>query len=643
MQLTIYTYDGHAINDGTNYVCGLPAAISPEAEGLFVETGSTWARLSGKKRPGVLFDLEIVGRGTIHSQREQLKQWFDCEDEEAKKLIAKDTADGDRQYYVYASALQIIEVSNGGHWLVRLACQNPIWLSETEYSTVWDITASGDTQVVNVAAGNLPARPVITLTPKLAKSGGFAHSYQVYVRNVTDNLFSDYEFDLGNGLNTAALVTAGEMQADGDDIQIKVDGQFSDRWLTDMNTANTKITGVLTLQPRIEMSLSGAIAGSGAISTIALKKTATNKTALGKLPVPCLVAIQTGSNFEVFSVGAKDAAKLTLTGTTRAQRQTSAIAHNDGDTIWWMQYDIQLMHGNPSYPGRTVSDAKKPINNLSTSTRTSKVYEVFTDADNLRAMRWTKARVASISKLSDPYTGSHGENADPATEMGMALKNAQVTNVWRAESGEITWTLYVPAGVTTITMSGDKRRESASWPVATLEASTDGRAWKVIWTEATPSSAAAWQSWSAHSGVALGATYYYLRLHFKGSLAASANNAAYSECQAATLALDSSKCPTIALSAKISNYYLDCTITNETTGESISIDGNLPIDKTLTIDCLSRTMTLDDGTNVLRWLTAKNTARAQWLDLQPGNNTLRFDDTGTTDVDAVIRLRYRNN
>lgn len=50
-----------------------------------------------------------------------------------------------------------------------------------------------------------------------------------------------YPVEISGGLDTAALVAAGKMQADGSDLVVRVEGKEVSRWLAGMNTPSTKV------------------------------------------------------------------------------------------------------------------------------------------------------------------------------------------------------------------------------------------------------------------------------------------------------------------------------------------------------------------------------------------------------------------
>jgi phage-related protein len=67
----------------------------------------------------------------------------------------------------------------------------------------------------------------------------------------------------------------------------------------------------------------------------------------------------------------------------------------------------------------------------------------------------------------------------------------------------------------------------------------------------------------------------------------------------------------------------------------------MALNRTLTIDCLNKTVTYDDGSNAIAALQI-STTRNNWLSLQPGNNVLQIDDTGIANISIVTTWNDRN-
>ena len=100
--------------------------------------------------------------------------------------------------------------------------------------------------------------------------------------------------------------------------------------------------------------------------------------------------------------------------------------------------------------------------------------------------------------------------------------------------------------------------------------------------------------------------------------------------------------PTVGLNAEQENYQLECTITNETTGEAIELAANIDLDDTLIVDTDQKVIKqASDGQRLYSALTV-DSVRRDWLKLIPGDNTLNFveSNTGGMNIDVMFDRRY---
>lgn len=639
MQLSLYTYNGNAINDGSNYTAVIPPGQTmPAASGQWVDRGQSWPYLAGKNLQGSVFTFKLILRGTIPTQMETLKSWFRTDDFTLRTLIAKDTSDSDRQWYVKGFPINpptFTSSAGGSEMLVQLALEEPLWREVTEQTSTWSITASGQTTSPTVR-GNYTALPTIEITPTSAKTGNYAYKRFVTVYNNTNEWIRKYPLCIsGAGLGTAALVTAGKMLASGDDLRVFVNGREVDRWLYAMNTTATMIWINLNFKSKIEMTLGTAMAGTGTPATIQMSRTNANKLAIAAMPQEGLVLI--GS--ELISYSAVDTNNLILTLTERASRNTSMAVHAIGATVRWIQHDIYIQYGNSSATAPTADDTEKPIIELgATTTNSVWKYTEFLDDDGLRSGNWSKERLSGAPyRQAYGYEGNHMDmTADPATEMGAVIQSYSRDGIVKAGSGEVLWSLYHPAGITSFTANLDRYRAKTNWPAVTFEKSRDGNTWVPLYTVATPAGAAAWTTLAVGS-VAAG-DYKYLGWRIEGTVAASASNYIAAEVDDITLTLTASGIPTVTVGSETTNnYMLEATITNTTTNESITLTTPLALNQKLTINCQDQTVKKADGSNVIRAIDWSS-VRSEWLTLKTGES-LQYTETGA--VALTIGLKWR--
>jgi hypothetical protein len=727
MILKLISYNGHNINDGTNYTAyPIQSSILANSTALFSQRAGNWPVLSGKTFDGKLLPVVIYLQGTLASQREEIMAWFNHLDQTPYKLLAADLANSSKQWYVMGTPAGQ-PVFEKKKLTVMLALTEPYWMSEVEDVTAWTLTSTAGTWTKTIQAlGN--AQPLIKfeITPTSARGSGYAYRVWRPIYNPTSTSMPNYAFDLGEdssgvvAWNTAALVadttrsnqinkvggiTAGDTSIpidtavggglptgggvcivgseqiryslisggtmtvatggrgwggstaathadnavikmskalkNADDVRVRMNGKGANYWLSGWNTTTTRCFVNVSLAPKIEMTLSGAIASSGAVATINLKKTAANKALLGRMPVKWTVMIDD----ECWTGNGKNVAAYKLTGGVRAQNGTSMASHADGATVRWIQNSCWILYGDPDANAPVINDLVKPMIDIATSTNRSHVYSTFSDEGAARTMAWKKAVLASLGKKSTYYTGSHTADADPATEAGMSLLAYQVAGAWRAETGTVVWSLYNPAGVTNVVISGDKRRLKTSWPAtAALQKSANGTTWSNIWNEASPASIA-WTAWS-HTD-ALGATYQHLRLILSGNISAAANNEVNLEAQTVTATLDSARVPNIAQAiTELSAYYIDSDLTNTTNGNIMSIAWPWYVNRTLTIACDTKTASEDAGLSANSAVTLVPD-RAEWMPMEanttaaPVTTTFTWTETGVFGMTILVKIRHR--
>lgn len=210
MNLKLYTYNAHAINDTTNYLSFISDSIKLQGDARIVDVERSGRRPihAAKVLSGYEMKITIQMRGTVATQLDTLKTWFDVEDETPRKLICKDIANSDKQWYVYAVVKDMPTFISKDSIEVILSIADPVWYEESESTDAWTITASGQTNAVTVE-GNLPARPRFVITPTAAAGSRYAYRMLWPWRNPNTVAM------LNEGLNvvdtvwdTAALIAA---------------------------------------------------------------------------------------------------------------------------------------------------------------------------------------------------------------------------------------------------------------------------------------------------------------------------------------------------------------------------------------------------------------------------------------------------
>lgn len=207
MIIKLVSYNGTNINDGTNYRGFISSDIKLQGDARIVNVDRSGRRpvYAAKVLNDYDITIAIECLGTLESQIDALKALFDVEDETPRQLVVKDTADSDKNWYVYATVRSMPTLKNKTVY-INLSIADPVWYSSTENSDTWNITASGQKKDLT-AAGNKPARPVFTLTPTSAGTGRFAYRRLAIWYNPITDAQINYPLMVTNSVwDTAALV-----------------------------------------------------------------------------------------------------------------------------------------------------------------------------------------------------------------------------------------------------------------------------------------------------------------------------------------------------------------------------------------------------------------------------------------------------
>jgi hypothetical protein len=630
MKLKLDTYAGHAINDGTNYIAALadkPQKLA-EAQPLALERAGEFPALAGKRLSGLELELGVWMQGDPRSQQADLKVWFDVRRATLERLTAIDENDSNSLWYLEVTPLRMQFQERRA--LITLYAPEPLWRRAAYGQAGRTISASGQSLIVNMG-GRLPVAPRITLTALNPKSGAAGYKRQVMVVNPGARAFSNYPLDItGGGIDMAALVSAGKCQADGDDLRVMVDGSETPRWLGNPNSAHTTLWISLDLAAGKTFKLKNAISAGGAVNEIVVQAVSGCERDLKKLAGSGVVLIDS----EAFIYTQVAVKQHRLKGVTRAANGTAAAAHAAGAAVRLAQHDIWLQYGNTQLEAPPAGEAA-PLLDLTASSNSAWVYTAFMEENRERPAAWKPAVIASKGKRSKTYEAAHAADAALAAVMGLSLVSYQNGVRAQAENGEVEWRLNHPAGVIQASSSGAKYRQSGSFPAVTaLQRSLDGRKWTTVWNEASPTAAAAWETWQ-RSAAALGGSYPQVRFALDGAIGAAAGNCAHFEVHSLTLKLDETGIPQVSLGAEQQNYYLlAATLRNQTSGKALRIQYLAGLNQPLVIDCARRAAEYQ-GANALAGV-ALDSNRPDWLDLLPGENILIYEEEGVSSVNLLI-------
>jgi len=626
----ITSFDGNTF--APDYKVGFVKGSEPRMPGgsmEMLERIGAWPVITALRRNPHKLALMIRIRGSDRNAlRSQLFRWLDPEDERPK-VLGGNNHDG-IPMYVMALCEELRVYGNqqtGAAFVATLAVSGDVrWRAVTETSDTWNITASGQTRVIN-NSGEDDAYPVIGIEPTSGKTGGFDYKRYALVTWRASNQGANYPIRLP-ALDTATLVSAGKMQADGSDLRVLVDGKEVDRFLVGMNTATTYIWFSANYLEAPKLQLASTIAGSGTVDSIECN----DETEMTRLPARGYVRIGN----EVFSYAARDLLNKRLTGIERAIWGTSIAAHSAGDIVYWMQHEVMVTYGSHLTGGASPPAAQgaEPVFTLANSSNTSWAFDIFgMSGYPNRPGGWT--RWGNLSPAGDGGTYS-------VTERGFTFGDGvpyTVAGAWigKSRGNAYGWALYNPCGITNVNWAdGKKRAENVadSRFLCHLMYWVRGDSfWTWQATLADPSLPNTWEAWSQAAGPGWEpADYIAFALYFYPSDV---------EAGTVTVTLNTNETPQVTMGSEISNYRLACTITNQTTGEAMTVTFEMAQNETLEIDTYERTVIYQlDKSNQFQAVRL-DSARRAWLRLIPGNNTLHFADTDTTGVKVTTTFKRR--
>lgn len=617
----IKTFNGNVLNNNTNLrATALNFGTAASADLAFIEIANSDPAYAGVFK-GIARNLAIGLRITDYANRVtlegQIRAWL----RRGTSGLLVVTLDDGAEYQVTAVVQSLVPDSKvPGMFIAILQAAESTWKRVTAETDSWNADATHLTKTITVG-GTEETRLIVSLSTGGTVINGWKYQY---LYQLTGKMGVNYGVrPWCIALDTAALVTAGKLQAGCDDMRVMVNGVEVKRWIADPNTTTTHLWFTVNQPAGVELKLLTPIASSGTIGEIYFTKTADTVAALNKLPNEFTLVHGT----EWLQCRVKDTKLYRVGVVKRGALGTNMQAHVLNDVFAWIPNVVYVLAGNSAVSNPATDDATydddKPVFDLTQSDNTQWVYTastLFYDALHpTRPGSWA----ASLKRTGDQsaiYTyAQNGESGSPA--MGALMASWLRLGKWQNETATLIWRLNCPGGIGEVSSTGSKFRSGTLYPAtAGLLRSNDGNGWSFVWNESNPITGAAWTAWT-HAAAAINATANkWIGFIFGLSLTAAANQLTYNEVLTATVKFVTTNLPTGTLLAQSSSYPLNIKFSNAV-GDSLAIAFPTQSGKTFLVDSEVYAVTYD-GLNVHGAMALNDESRSVWLRLAPGSNVL---------------------
>lgn len=622
MSKTLVSFNGVSLNT-TDYRSALLSSPMPGANPVFVNQALSDSIYSGTFTVdvrNVSLGIEVIDYPNRYAMKKALFNIF----KRGTAGILIVTMEDGHNHQMECVVVSIVQDKDFPQFFTAtLQSSASTWKRVTAETDTWTPDTSGDTKAVTVA-GSTDTRLIMEITPTTAPASGYAYQRLYQLINKAGYNYGRRPWCIT--LDTAALVTAGKMQADCDDLRVVLNGIEVPRWIADANTDHTHIWFNVNLAAGWDLTLDTAFDNDDVISEMKFKRTANNLKALKALPAEGILVHGT----EWIRYSGKDLASYRLGGVQRGAYGTTQQAHVSGDTFQWLENTVVLMYGNSSVAAPSTNDAayddEKPIFALSTSdnsswgyTTTSGFYDI---AKPNRPGSWKPAIFRTGTESGIYLYDEDDGTGDPA--IGMKVGSWLKLNRWQNESSNISWNIFSGGGFSEVSMTGQKYRSTARWPsIAALQQSLDGKTWVSVWNEATPVNEDTWSA-ITQASKATTSSPKWLRFAMYGSIAALADAMCYFEVDTATIVFTAANLPSGSLLSEVANFAMSIILSNVTTGHAVTISCPMLVNKKLLLDSENFVITYD-GVNAHSAIALDDESRDVWIGLDPGSNTLKVE------------------
>jgi hypothetical protein len=641
MDVTLKSWDGNSINNGTAYVSKIWRADDP----MMARSSPVYSSQIGappmyttKEMTSTILPITITVAGTAASLTSDLFKWFDSSYDGEKVLVGTDSASKD--WYINATPIGVVERISGSAYKVALNVGDYVWQSVTTYGTAGTITTTAGTVNV-VTAGNMYSKPDIKLVPTAGTVAGFSYSMFVPVHydpnNTTFYLYGAIApVDIFNAaFPGSALVAAGRAQATGNDVRIYVNDVEVPRFLNNWNTGSAQAFVTMDMGLYNYSSASGTTYPynvlSGSLSAIATVINFSRSWTI--IPAGKQAYFQNGNEIIQGTLSTGGVSGSIVNVISRALFNTVAGTLATGGTIYPLNNKVMMYYGNSTMAAPTLGSADYPMFDYTTSNNAKWVYSQFqSTAYPTRPAQWNTNTVYSGWHL---YSGTGDTTTDPAEVMGIRCDSATAVttaNMYRFPQG------LNPSQLGTVVYSGYKYRSGTGWFLNTTSDGAllnFGTSYGYITTPTTAG------TWYAHDGT-ITSTENLPYFDFIAKRQSSSVNGIGVELGAATITFKNT--PVVGTSPALSIFTFSGSLGNANTGDSLYLTNNQVLNGTVDINTDAHTLYYTTGGSVnLFPSTTFSSYRQEWLKMNPGTTAITWTQPGTVNTIASITWKDRQS
>lgn len=574
-----------------------------------------------------------VAADDVDARRRALLRQFDSSRGPVTVVIENAAGTPRRRYMQFvASKVDPIEGQYGKGFVAALESADEVrWRATTAEEVTWTINASGTRSLT--CAGDLDVYPTYTLTPNSAKTTPNWPYIRMILVEWRSPFGGSHPIDItGGGLDTAALLTA-EKITDESNIAVKMNGvlkrHFYGNDVYDFGTTQTRIWIDMEFRPAVFPVTADYIFSNS-----------TTWKVENDFGLPPSGTLQVGDEIVTYTGRAPGF----LYGVARGQYGTTAAAHDAAELITYYQGVGWLVYG---------PDAVTPENLKSDAYRAAQEPMMLQAAVSSSNAIWQyqmfgwRGRPKSWGYAS--YLNSLGF-VDESDVYG--VYDAAWVEPWNAIGFRAGWTslaifsnrFAIP--IKSLRVQGRRmvRLSPAAAPAAPRLSvlSEDQRQRKVVWAaeEGAGRDSNFWFDFETEDVRPFGYDddIGFNRVHWSVAQAGHLQ----ADIQVMYVRFDDNYLPNISLSGEMTEYDLDLTLTNTTTGESLTIQmPNISPDESLVIDSQWQTVTYTRDGSSQYGAVQRDQPRPKFLRLVPGVNDFQITEAGMGELEIVVAYRPR--